>query len=140
MSRDTARPLVLGNIALLVVRLSMSALSWGVYYHLVVHQAVHVPDFKHQLLCLIQCRTYGVTVNDCPRLYCEDHAGKLHAIVAEDADGDKVVLPLQLSSVISHLNVELISLDEWNCHACPHIELMHKDLTWDPSPTIYEEQ
>ncbi len=60
--------------------------------HLVVYQAVHVPDLQHHLLCPMQCRDNGVTVNDCPRLYCADPTDELHAIVTKDEDGNKVVL------------------------------------------------
>ncbi len=88
----------------------------------------------------MQCLANGVTVNDCPCLYCADPADELHAIVTKDKDGNKVVLLFELSGIISHLNVEPVTKDEWDCHACPCVELTHKDLKWDPNSTIYKEQ
>ena len=43
-------------------------------------------------------------------------------IVAEDEYEDKVVLPFQLSCIISHLNVEPITSDKWDHQECPHIK------------------
>ena len=38
-------------------------------YHVVIHQAVHIPDLEHHLLCPMQCRANDVHINDCPRMY-----------------------------------------------------------------------
>jgi len=39
----------------------------GQQYHLVIHQAVHIPDLDHHLLCPMQVRMNDVTVNECPK-------------------------------------------------------------------------
>ena len=41
-------------------------------YHLIVHQAIHMPDLDNHLLCPMQLRANDVTVNDCPKIYCRD--------------------------------------------------------------------
>ena len=38
-------------------------------YHVVVHQAVYIPDLTHHLLCPMQCQAHGVRANDCRRMY-----------------------------------------------------------------------
>ena len=35
----------------------------GLKYHLIVHQAIHMPDLDHPLLCPMQCRANGVVIN-----------------------------------------------------------------------------
>ena len=44
----------------------------GLKYHLIVHQAIHMPDLDHHLLCPMQCRANGVVINECPRMYCRE--------------------------------------------------------------------
>ena len=44
----------------------------GLKYYLIVHQAIHMPDLDHHLLCPIQCRADGVVINECPRMYCRE--------------------------------------------------------------------
>ena len=41
----------------------------GLRYHLIFHQAIHMPDMDHHLFCPMQLRANGVKVNDCPRIY-----------------------------------------------------------------------
>ena len=64
-------------------------------YHLIVHQAIHMPDMDHHLLCPMQLRANDVTVNDCPKIYCKDPTEESHAIVAKDEYGKhvNVILP-----------------------------------------------
>ena len=39
----------------------------GSIYHIVIHQAVFIPDLDHHLLSPMQCRLADVEINDCPR-------------------------------------------------------------------------
>ena len=112
----------------------------GVKYHLIIHQAAHVPDLDHHLLCPMQCRANDVTVNDCPRIHCQNPTEESHSVVATDENGDRVILPFFLRGVTSHFNVESISKQEFERHLCPRIVLTNRDLTWDPSSTVYEDQ
>ena len=64
-----------------------------------IHQDVEIPDLKHHLLCPIQFRTNGNTINDCPKLLNDHQTEEKHAIIADDEWGDKFVLPLCLSGV-----------------------------------------
>ena len=65
----------------------------GERYHLVINQAVHIPDLDHHLLCPMQCRSNGVTINECPRMFCKDPSRESHSIVTKDEYGDEVVIP-----------------------------------------------
>ena len=38
----------------------------GLRYHLIFHQAIHMSDLEHHLLCPMQCRANGTIVNECP--------------------------------------------------------------------------
>ena len=42
----------------------------GIWYHLIIHQAVHMPELWHHLLCHIQFRENRFTINRCPLIYC----------------------------------------------------------------------
>ena len=62
-----------------------------VRYHLIFHQAIHMPHLDHHLLCPMQLRANGVDVNDCPRMYCKNPTDESHAVVATDEYGDQVI-------------------------------------------------
>ena len=68
----------------------------GLKYHLIVHQAIHMPDLDHHLLCPMQCRANDVVINECPRMYCREPTQESHAIVAMDENGVSVVVPFFL--------------------------------------------
>ena len=53
----------------------------GLRYHLIFHQAIHMPDLDHHLMCPMQLRANGVTVNDCPRMFCDEPDEKSHTIL-----------------------------------------------------------
>ena len=112
----------------------------GLKYHLISHQAIHIPDLDHHLLCPMQCCANSVVINECPQMYCHEPTQESHAIVAMDENGASVVLPFFLRGVTSHLNVMLLTRDKFEHHGCTRIELRSRDLTWDPSTDIYEDQ
>ena len=112
----------------------------GIKYHLVVHQVVHIPELEHHLLCPMQCRANNVTVNDCPRIHCADPNEESHSIVATDDDDETVVIPFHLRGVTSQFTVDTVPREEFERHECPRIELTNKDLIWNPSSSVYEDQ
>ena len=102
----------------------------GLRYHLIFHQAIHMPDLDHHLMCPMQLRANEVTVNDCPRMFCDEPDERSHAVVATDEYGESVVMPFFLRGVTSYLNVEPLSLEEYENHECPRVELTDQHLTW----------
>ena len=99
-----------------------------------------MPDLDHHLLCPMQYRANGVVINKCPRMYCREPTQESHAIVAMDENGASVVLPFFLRGVTSHLTIIPMTCNEFEHHGCTQIELTSRDLTWDPSTDIYEDQ
>ena len=112
----------------------------GLIYHLIIHQAIHMPELEHHLLCQMQCRANGTVANECPRMYCENPAEDSHLIVSFDENGERVILPFFLKEVTSHLNVSPLSLKEYEHDGYPRIELTSHHLTWDPGNNVYNDQ
>ena len=73
-------------------------------------------------------------------MYCREPTQESHEIVAMDENAASVVLPLFFGGVTSHLNVLLLTCDEFEHHGCNRIELTSRDLTWYLSTDIYEDQ
>ena len=112
----------------------------GLKYHLIFHQAIHMSDLDHHLLCPMQYRANGVIINKFTRMYCHEPTQESHAIVAMYENGASVFLPFFLRGVTSHLLVMPLTRDEFEHHGCTLIELTSRELTWDPSTDIYEDQ
>ena len=110
------------------------------HYHVVVHQAIYIPNLPHHLLFPMQFRAHGVQVNDCPRMYEDAPDAESHSIVVADEYGDIIVLPFFLRGFTSCLDVEPLTCGEWDAHTCPRVSLTDIDLTWDPNADIYEDQ
>ena len=114
----------------------------GETYHLVIHQAIHIPHLDHHLLCPMQCRVNDVTVNDLPKFLATDPTENTHALTLPDPDFPTrtITLPLELRGVISSLNVWKPTPDQWNSENYKRLILTSETLTWDPLTTDYEEQ
>ena len=57
-----------------------------------------------------------------------------------DKNGASVVLPFLLRVVSSHIPVMALTHDKFEHHRCNQIELTLRDLTWDTSTDIYNDQ
>ena len=51
----------------------------GERYHIIVHQAIHMPDLDHHFLCPMQLRANDVIVNDCPKIIVKTQWMKTYA-------------------------------------------------------------
>ena len=113
----------------------------GSRYHLILHQAIHIPHLDHHLLCPMQCRVNNVEIDECPKHQAKEPTVKTHAICAPADDGSgEVILPLALKQVTSYLSVYKPAEEEWESHEQPRIELTSEHLLWDPATTYYQEQ
>ena len=117
----------------------------GECFHLVVHQAIHVPHLDHHLLCPMQCRVNDVTVNDLPKFLAIDPTENTHALTfqvesPDDGPSRDVVLPLELRGITSLLTVSVPTADEFNSRKCTRLELTSEHLLWDPNDPSYAEQ
>ena len=69
----------------------------GTAHMLVIHQALYFPTLDHNLLCPMQMRYSGVTVNDCPKHCAARPTKDDHSILLQD-----FTIPLLMSGVISY--------------------------------------
>ena len=116
----------------------------GTKYHLVVHQAIHVPHLDRHLLCPMQCRVNDVVINECPKFLTPDPTDHTHAIIIPDPLDPSnatppIVLPLQLQGVISYLDVCAPTRESWTSGECLRLDLTSETLTWDPYDPSYSE-
>ena len=78
--------------------------SWD-SFHLVIHQAIHIPTLDHHLLCPMQCCVAGVNIKDCPKCLTPFPQEDSHYIIAADEFRARNVLPLSIQGVTSIWNV-----------------------------------
>ena len=81
-----------------------------------------------------------MTINETPKF--PSPTDQTHAIAVNDPDNLAKTLTLQLAlrGVILLLHVRTPSIDDWNTGDTRRLALTSKDLLWDPSSTMYEEQ
>jgi hypothetical protein len=60
----------------------------GQVYHLVFHQAIHMPQLDHHLLCPMQCCVNDVTVKDVTRFLTHFPTDNMHALIVLHPDDD----------------------------------------------------
>ena len=69
----------------------------GRTFHLILHQAIEIPDLDHHQLCPVQCRVNDVIVNDTPNFCTRAPTRETHAIIAPDPDGNPpLIMPLHI--------------------------------------------
>ena len=81
-------------------------------FHFVIHQSIHTLTLDHHLLCPMQCRAAGVTINNCPKILTPLPHEYSHFIIAADDFILRTVLPLALQGLTSILNVFQITEGE----------------------------
>ena len=64
---------------------------------LIINQAIEIPTMENNLLCPMQMRVNGVSVNDTPKFLVDSPDETTHAIQVED-DGDTITVPLALQA------------------------------------------
>jgi hypothetical protein len=79
----------------------------GQVYHLEFHQAFHMPQLDHHLLCPMQCRINDVTFNNVPKILTRFSTDNTHALLVQNPDNDLTTLtfPLHLQGVTLYLPV-----------------------------------
>ena len=50
----------------------------GLRYHLIIHQAIHMPFLEHHFVVSGVLCTNGTIVNECPRMYCANFTEESH--------------------------------------------------------------
>jgi hypothetical protein len=111
----------------------------GQVYHLVFHQAIHMPQLDHHLLCPMQCRVNDMTVNNVPKILTHFPTDNTHALVVQNPDDDSTTLsfPLHLQGVTSYLLVCKPRADEWESGDIIRIDMTAENLDWNPNDPTY---
>ena len=113
----------------------------GQIYHLVIHQAIQIPNLDHHLLCPMQCRVNEIAINDVPKFLMKTPTPDSHSIVAHDIKKTltPLVLPLYIHGVTAWLPVSKPYLKYWNYMKYQNIELTAEQLDWEPNDTRFQE-
>jgi hypothetical protein len=80
----------------------------GQVYHLEFHQAIHMPQLNHHLLCPMQCPVNDMTVNNFLKLLTCFPPDNTHAIIVQypDDESNTLSFPLHLQGVTLYLPVQ----------------------------------
>jgi len=113
----------------------------GQMHHLVIYQAILIPNLDHHLLCPMQCRVNDITINNVPKFLMNTPTQDSHSIMANNVNNPltPLVLPVYIHSVTSWLPVSKLSLEDWILSKYQTIELTAKQLDWEPSDTKFQE-
>ncbi len=114
----------------------------GQVYHLVFHQAIHMPQLDHHLLCPMQCRINDVTVNNFPKYFTHFPTDNMHALVVQNPDNDLTTLsfPLHLQGVTSYLPVRKPTTNESKSGDIVRVDMTAENLDWNPNDPTYFSQ
>lgn len=101
-------------------------------YLLVMHEALYFGDnLDHSLICPNQLRSYGIVVDDTPSQFDPQST---HSIVVP---GENVMIPLEMSGVISFFSSHKPSEDEiLNSRRL----ILSSDRPWDPGDPTFNSQ
>ncbi len=110
--------------------------------HLIIDQAIHIPNLDHHLLCPMQCRVNDVTLNNLPVFLAANSTDQAHALTINDPNNplQPVILPLTLRGVVLLLNVRTVTINDLNSQDYLQLHLTSETLTWDPTTNLYEQQ
>jgi hypothetical protein len=99
---------------------------------LVFNQALYSEAVENHLICPMQCRVHGVTINNTPKMFVAEATEHLHTIIVDTGSDSLLVIPLALTGVASMFAVRTPSLEEYNNESNTHIVMNSKSLLWDP--------
>ncbi len=68
----------------------------GQVYHFDFHQAIHMPQLDHHLLCPMKCHINDVTVNDVPKFLTHFSTDNMHTPIVQNPDDDSTNLSFPL--------------------------------------------
>ncbi len=114
----------------------------GKTYMLVYHQAIYNESSDNHLICPMQCRAHGVTINDIPKIFVKNPTSESHAILVTDPDDPDgtICIPLHIVGVASAFNVRTPSREEFDDENIPHLEMTGESPDWEPYKSGWAEQ
>ena len=116
----------------------------GDVYMLVIHQAILIPSMSHNLLCPMQLRDHGLTMNDEPKYMALNPTEEHHAITfrGHNTPGSGPLrIPLELHGVTSYFPSRKPTKEEYE--STPEdlcVELTAEAPDWDPASKAFQQQ
>jgi hypothetical protein len=102
---------------------------------LVINNALYVKENKDNLITPFLVREAGITLNETPKIQCEDPSVDDHSLYIKDIN---LRIHLHLHGIISYFTTRKPTKDE--IHSLPWIHLTPDAPSWDPHTTVYERQ
>ena len=105
-------------------------------YILRVNQAIHIDTMDNNLLCPMQCRLNGVTVNEIPKFLVDNPTNVTHSLVfpmqEQDDDAQPTIIPLALDGVTSYFLVTKPTQEDVEDESMLHLDLTAENPPWNP--------
>ena len=105
-------------------------------YILRVNQAIHIDTMDNNLLCPMQCRLNGVTVNEIPKFLVDNPTNVTHSLVfpmqEQDDDAHPTIIPLALDGVTSYFLVTKPTQEDVEDESMLHLDLTAENPPWNP--------
>jgi hypothetical protein len=106
---------------------------------IIVHQAIKLPHFPHNLLNPMKMRLSDVVVNETPKFQCANPTNLSHVITVQGEDlNDELFIPLDLCGVVSCFTTRNSTQEEFD--TCDLYELTDESPVYDPRGSSYAEQ
>ena len=116
----------------------------GDVYMLMIHQAILIPSMPHNLLCPMQLRDHGLTVNDERNYMVLNPMEEHHAITFRDRNSQgrgPLQIPLELHGVTSYFPSRKPTKEEYeNTPEDLCVELTAEAPDWDPASKAFQQQ
>ncbi len=101
--------------------LALDHLQDGQVYHLVFHQAIHMPQLDHHLLCPMQCCINDMTVNDVPKFLTPFPTDNTRGELSYASD--RAIFTLAACSQGLHLQAQARGIPQNDQNWCPKTPL-----------------
>jgi hypothetical protein len=107
----------------------------------IIHQAIEIPDLKHNLLCPMQMRLNDVLVSEIPKFLARDATEDTHSIRLRERDTrEMVTIPLSLQGVTSYFPTRKPTKSKYEKDETSKFELTFETPEWDPHSLQFAEQ
>ena len=99
---------------------------------LILRNALHMPHLKHNIIAPFIMRTAGVSIDDKPKIHCDDPSVDNHCIKFNDSD---LRIPLKLHGIFSYFKSRKPTIKE--LHELPKLFLTPDADDWNPHTSTF---
>jgi hypothetical protein len=99
-------------------------------YILRVNQAIHIDIMDNDLLCPMQCRLNGVSINGIPKFLVDNPTNVTHQ--EQNNDAHPTIIPLALDGVTSYFLVTKPTQEEVEDKSILRLDLTAENPPWNP--------